>query len=236
MKARSCTYRVVGAYFADMNAQLHFPSGKEKAFPGKHTYKNQHLNNSIKRNESLIISYTYLSEKKSLISYRSMEEAAPAAKRLARAGSFSGVWWKLGDAAGDPAAVERRLRAIGDEEAGVRAAIHSRQAAARLVRRRIAFASLSLEFVAFIHAYWAARRRRMAAGRHSKKKLLLLPLLAVPAVATVALAAFARFQKMFDARDEQKLKTLLAERKARIGQFRGSHHNMQMLIQMDAEV
>ncbi|PNT69734.1 hypothetical protein BRADI_3g60581v3 [Brachypodium distachyon] len=154
MKARSCTYRVVGAYFADMNAQLHFPSGKEKAFPGKHTYKNQHLNNSIKRNESLIISYTYLSEKKSLISYRSMEEAAPAAKRLARAGSFSGVWWKLGDAAGDPAAVERRLRAIGDEEAGVRAAIHSRQAAARLVRRRIAFASLSLEVPSFIFFFF----------------------------------------------------------------------------------
>lgn len=70
---------------------------------------------------------------------------APAAKRLARAGSFSGVWWKLGDPAGDPAAVERRLRAVADEEAAVLARISRRHAGARGVWRGIAVASLAIE-------------------------------------------------------------------------------------------
>ncbi|KAM3223236.1 hypothetical protein ACQJBY_056909 [Aegilops geniculata] len=160
---------------------------------------------------------------------------APAAKRLARAGSFSGVWWKLGDPAGDPAAVERRLRAVADEEAAVRARISRRHAGARGVRRGIAVASLAIEVVALVHAYWTARRRRVAGW--SRKLLLLLapPLLAVPASAAVVLAAFARLHKMFDARDEQRLRLLVAERKAKIGQFRGSHLNMQKLIEVSTK-
>jgi hypothetical protein len=75
----------------------------------------------------------------------SMAEDAPAAKRLARAGSFSGVWWKLGDAAVDPSVAERRLRSIADEEADLRTRIAARQAGARGVRRRIAFASIAVE-------------------------------------------------------------------------------------------
>jgi hypothetical protein len=74
-----------------------------------------------------------------------MSEDAPAAKRLARAGSFSGVWWKLGDAAVDPSVTERRLRSIADEEGDLRARIATRQARARVVRRRIACASLAVE-------------------------------------------------------------------------------------------
>lgn len=160
---------------------------------------------------------------------------APAAKRLARAGSFSGVWWKLGDPAGDPAAVERRLRAVADEEAAVRARIQSRHAGARGVRRGIAVASLAIEVVALVHAYWTARRRRAAGW--SRKLLLLLaaPLLAVPASAAVVLAAFARLRKMLDARDEQRLRALVAERKAKIGQFRGSHHNMHKLLEVSTK-
>ncbi|XP_020201409.1 uncharacterized protein At2g24330 isoform X1 [Aegilops tauschii subsp. strangulata] len=160
---------------------------------------------------------------------------APAAKRLARAGSFSGVWWKLGDPAGDPAAVERRLRAVADEEAAVRARISRRHAGARGVWRGIAVASLAIQVVALVHSYWTARRRRVAGW--SRKLLLLLatPLLAVPASAAVVLAAFARLQKMFDARDEQRLRALVAERKAKIGQFRGSHHNMHKLLEVSTK-
>ncbi|VAI52154.1 unnamed protein product [Triticum turgidum subsp. durum] len=160
---------------------------------------------------------------------------APAAKRLARAGSFSGVWWKLGDPAGDPAAVERRLRAVADEEAAVRARISRRHAGACGVRRGIAVASLAIEVVALVHAYWTARRRRVAGW--SRKLLLLLapPLLAVPASAAVVVAAFARLHNMFEARDEQRLRALVAERKAKIGQFRGSHHNMHKLIEVSTK-
>ncbi|XBH81938.1 hypothetical protein VPH35_107420 [Triticum aestivum] len=149
---------------------------------------------------------------------------APTAKRLARAGSFSGVWWKAGSS--------RRLRAVADEEAAVRARISRRHAGARGVRRGIALASLAIEVVALVHAYWTARRRRVAGW--SKKLLLLLvpPLLAVPASATGVLAAFARLHKMLEARDEQRLRVLVAERKAKIGQFRGSHHNMRKLLEV----
>lgn len=50
--------------------------------------------------------------------------------------------------------------------------------------------------VALVHAYWTARRRRVAGW--SRKLLLLLapPLLAVPASAAAVLAAFARLHKM----------------------------------------
>ena len=86
-----------------------------------------------------------------------------------------------------------------------------------------------------VHAYWTARRRRVAGW--SRKLLLLLapPLLAVPASAAVVLAAFARLHNMFEARDEQRLRALVAERKAKIGQFRGSHHNMHKLIEVSTK-
>ncbi|CAM0942679.1 unnamed protein product [Alopecurus aequalis] len=157
-----------------------------------------------------------------------------AAKRLTREGSFSGVWWKLGDAAVDPSVAERRLRCIADEETQLRARLAARQATARGFRRRVAFASVALEALAVAHAYWTARIRRRAAGWTSMKALLLrlLPaLLAVPASAAVVLAAIARLQKIFDGRDEGRLRALVAERKAKIGQFRGSHLNMHKLLQ-----
>jgi hypothetical protein len=106
--------------------------------------------------------------------------------------SSSGVWWKLGDAA-DSSEVERRLRGIAEEEAAVRARVERRHAAAAAVRRRIAAASMGLEAVALVYGLWAAARRR------SRKLLLLLvhllPAVAVPAMATLVLAALARFRR-----------------------------------------
>ncbi|XP_008679111.1 uncharacterized protein [Zea mays] len=69
-------------------------------------------------------------------------------------------------------------------------------------------------------------------GRAKARRCLLL-LLAVPALATVALAAFGRFRNMLDRRDQQQLERLRAERKAKIGSFRGSHHNLQRLVQVE---
>nr|CAB3451596.1 unnamed protein product [Digitaria exilis] len=142
--------------------------------------------------------------------------------------SSSGVWWKLGDttAAADASEVDRRLRAIADEEAAVRARVERRRDAAPSLRRRIAVASVSLETVALVYGLWAARRRRL-----KKKLLVLLPALAIPAMATLVLAAFARFRRTLDSRDEQQLERLRTERKAKIGNFRGSHHNLQKLIE-----
>ncbi|CAL4886160.1 unnamed protein product [Urochloa decumbens] len=145
--------------------------------------------------------------------------------------SSSGVWWKLGDAGSADASseVERRLRGIAEEEAAVRARVERRRAAAPAVRRGIAAASVSLEAVALVYGLWKARRR----GNDSRRlmKLLLLPALAIPAMATLVLAAFARFRRTLDGRDQQQLERLQTERKAKIGSFRGSHHNLQKLIE-----
>jgi hypothetical protein len=84
--------------------------------------------------------------------------------------------------------VERRLRGIAEEEAAVRACVERCHAVAPAVRRRIAAASMGLEAVALVYNLWAAARRR------SRKLLLLvhlLPAVAVPAMATLMLAALA---------------------------------------------
>ncbi|PAN09114.1 hypothetical protein PAHAL_1G459800 [Panicum hallii] len=143
---------------------------------------------------------------------------------LGLARSSSGVWWKLVD--GDASEVERRLRGIAEEEAAVRARMERRHA----VRRRIAVTSMSLEVVALVHGLWKATRRGFSS---SKLKLikLLLPAVAIPALATLVLAALARFRRSLDARDQQHLDRLRTERNAKIGGFRGSHHNLQKLIE-----
>jgi len=140
---------------------------------------------------------------------------------LGLARSSSGVWWKLGD--GDASEVERRLRGIAEEEAAVRARMERRHA----VRRRIAVTSMSLEVAAVVYGLWKATRR----GLSGSKLKLLLPAVAIPAMATLVLAAFARFRRSLDARDQQHLDRLRTERKAKIGSFRGSHHNLQKLIE-----
>ncbi|XP_015689188.1 uncharacterized protein LOC107303637 [Oryza brachyantha] len=149
------------------------------------------------------------------------------ARQLPRTGSFSGVWWKLGDDADE----QRRL---ADEEAAVKARIQRRHATARAVRRTIAFTSLTLETAAFVYGLWMARRRRRdginktsAAAKTTTTKLLL----PVPAFAALLFAAFSRFHHFFDAKDQQKLDRLRAERKAKMGlHSNGSHHNMQKLL------
>ncbi|WVZ73044.1 hypothetical protein U9M48_021399 [Paspalum notatum var. saurae] len=169
---------------------------------------------------------------------------AAGTPRLAR--SSSGVWWKLaGDSSEVEVEAERRLRGIADEEAAVRARMERRRhEGAPAVRRGIALTSVSLEAVAVVYGLWRALRRDHRRGNNSNggsramaaalmmiNKQLLLPALAVPAVAAIALAAFARFQNMLDRRDQQQLDRLRAERKAKIGNFRGSHHNLHKLIQ-----
>ncbi|KAF0934538.1 hypothetical protein E2562_025633 [Oryza meyeriana var. granulata] len=142
------------------------------------------------------------------------------ARQLARTGSFSGVWWKLGDDADE----QRRL---ADEEAAVKARIQRRHATARRVRRTIAFTSLTLEAAAFVYGWWMVRRRSII----KMKNLLMVVLLYVPACAALLFACFARFHKFSKPvaiSDQQKLDRLRAERyKAKM---RGSHHNMQKLL------
>ncbi|OEL20455.1 hypothetical protein BAE44_0018524 [Dichanthelium oligosanthes] len=128
-------------------------------------------------------------------------DAVGTPRGLSRSSS-SGVWWKLGDTtaagAADASEVGRRLRAIAEEEAAVRARVERRDAVAPAVRRRIAFTSMSLEVVALVYGLWTARRR----GKTSKLKLLL-PAVAIPAMATLVLAAFARFRRMFKKKEKQ---------------------------------
>ena len=59
------------------------------------------------------------------------------------------------------------------------------------VRRRIAVTSMSLEVVAVVYGLWKATRR----GLSGSKLKLLLPAVAIPAMATLVLAAFARFRR-----------------------------------------
>ncbi|KAJ1281749.1 hypothetical protein BS78_04G329500 [Paspalum vaginatum] len=156
--------------------------------------------------------------------------AAAGTPRLAR--SSSGVWWKLQAGGGDSSEAERRLRCIADEEAAVRARMERRRdEVAPAVRRRIAVTSVVLEAVALVYGLWRVRSRRSSSRRAAALPLMIKQLLAVPAVAAIALAAFARFQKMVDRRDQQQLDRLRAERKAKIGSFRGSHHSLHKLIQ-----
>lgn len=116
--------------------------------------------------------------------------------------SSSGVWWKLMDDAGSAgdAEVDQQLRGIANEEAAVRARMERRHAGAPAVRRKIAAASMGLEVVALLWWYglWRARTRRRGggSGTTTRPSLLLLPVLAVPALATVALAAFGRFRNI----------------------------------------
>ncbi|KAK3159557.1 hypothetical protein QOZ80_2AG0151590 [Eleusine coracana subsp. coracana] len=161
-----------------------------------------------------------------------MADAPPGTpRRLARSSSSLGVWWKLGDAAAGVDAspeVERRLRGIAEEEAAVRARMERRHAAAPAIRRKVALTSMSLELVTFLYGLW--RTRRSIASSRVLKLLLFPAALAIPALSAILLVAFTRFRKILDARDEQKLQRLAAERKANLGSFRGSYHNLQKLI------
>ena len=43
---------------------------------------------------------------------------------------------------------------------------------------------------------------------------------------------YIKYTRAVDARDQQHLDRLRTERKAKIGSFRGSHHNLQKLIEV----
>lgn len=59
--------------------------------------------------------------------------------------------------------------------------------------------------------------------------------LCIPAAAAAASCMVIIYGWMcaVDRRDEQQLERLRAERKVKIGSFRGSHHNLQKLIQVN---
>ncbi|KAM3223247.1 hypothetical protein ACQJBY_056910 [Aegilops geniculata] len=126
----------------------------------------------------------------------------------APAGLFSGVWSRLHAAA---SVWRRRGQASRDgegeeeeEEATVRSRLARRAAAARRVGRKLAFVSFNLEVLVFIYAFWRARRRSLT----WRQPIQVLPVLAVPALATLIYAAFVRFTRMLDLKDKRTLERL----------------------------
>ncbi|XP_037455307.1 uncharacterized protein LOC119325693 isoform X2 [Triticum dicoccoides] len=126
----------------------------------------------------------------------------------APAGLFSGVWSRLHAAA----SLWRRRgqasrdgeREEEDGEATVRSRLARRAAAARRVGRKLAFVSFNLEVLVFIYAFWRARRRSLT----WRQPIQVLPVLAVPALATLIYAAFVRFTRMLDLKDKRTLERL----------------------------
>ncbi|KAF7087453.1 hypothetical protein CFC21_090637 [Triticum aestivum] len=125
----------------------------------------------------------------------------------APAGLFSGVWSRLHAAA---SLWRRRGQASRDGEreeegeATVRSRLARRAAAARRVGRKLAFVSFNLEVLVFVYAFWRARRRSLT----WRQPIQVLPVLAVPALATLIYAAFVRFTRMLDLKDKRTLERL----------------------------
>ncbi|XP_037449189.1 uncharacterized protein LOC119318707 isoform X2 [Triticum dicoccoides] len=124
----------------------------------------------------------------------------------APAGLFSGVWSRLHAAA---SVWRRRGQAFRDgegeeEESTVRSRLARRAAAARRVGRKLAFVSFNLEVLVFIYAFWRARRRSLT----WRQPIQVLPVLAVPALATLIYAAYVRFTRMLDLKDKRTLERL----------------------------
>ncbi|XP_044955366.1 uncharacterized protein LOC123405917 [Hordeum vulgare subsp. vulgare] len=132
----------------------------------------------------------------------------------APAGIFSGVWSRLHAAAcawRRPGLASRGVDSGSkegegeeEEEATVRSRLARRAAAARRVGRKLAFVSFNLEVLVFIYAFWRARRRSLT----WRQPIQVLPVLAVPALATIIYAAFVRFTRMLDRKDKRTLERL----------------------------
>lgn len=86
----------------------------------------------------------------------------------------------------------------------MRSRLARRAAAARRVGRKLAFVSFNLEVLVFIYAFWRARRRSLT----WRQPIQVLPVLAVPALATLIYAAFVRFTRMLDLKDKRTLERL----------------------------
>ncbi|KAM0909152.1 hypothetical protein ACQ4PT_014993 [Festuca glaucescens] len=117
------------------------------------------------------------------------------------AGLFSGVWSRLQAAAslwrrrGQPPGGDDRDgegEEEQDEAAAVRSRLARRAAAARRLGRKLAFVSFNLEVLVFVYAFWRARRRSLTWRLPAQA----LPMLLIPALATLIYAAFVRFTRM----------------------------------------
>ncbi|XP_020201463.1 uncharacterized protein [Aegilops tauschii subsp. strangulata] len=138
----------------------------------------------------------------------------------APAGLFSGVWSRLHAAA---SVWRRRGQASRDgegeeEESTVRSRLARRAAAARRVGRKLAFVSFNLEVLVFVYAFWRARRRSLT----WRQPIQVLPVLAVPALATLIYAAFVRFTRMLDLKDNRTLERLQEDKHQADGEPRES--------------
>ncbi|XP_047080265.1 uncharacterized protein LOC124691014 [Lolium rigidum] len=128
-------------------------------------------------------------------------------------GLFSGVWSRLHAAAylwrrrGQlPGGDDRD--GVGEEEqdeaAAVRSRLARRAATARRLGRKLAFVSFNLEVLVFVYAFWRARRRSFTWRLPAQA----LPMLLIPALATLIYAAFVRFTRMLDLKDKKRLERL----------------------------
>ncbi|XP_010236181.1 uncharacterized protein LOC104583885 isoform X2 [Brachypodium distachyon] len=152
-----------------------------------------------------------------------------AAGDAAPAGLFSGVWSRLHAAASSWR--HRRGEATGDGgnegEEAVRSRLVRRAAAARRVGRKLAFVSFNLEVLVFVYAFWRARRRSLS----WRQPIQALPMLVIPALATLIYAAFVRFTRMLDLKYKKRLERLQEEQQKIDSEPREFDQNNQRNIQ-----
>ncbi|EEE58108.1 hypothetical protein OsJ_08988 [Oryza sativa Japonica Group] len=141
-------------------------------------------------------------------------------------GFFSGVWsrlraaWRRTGAAHHPAGP-------GDDDDGqneetvVRSRLVRRAAAARRLAHKLAFLSFNLEVLVFVYAFWRARRRNLS----WRQPIQALPVLVIPALATLIYAAFIRFTRRLDLKDHRRLKRIQEQKQANDGEPRKPNQN-----------
>ncbi|XP_062221398.1 uncharacterized protein LOC133920843 [Phragmites australis] len=131
-------------------------------------------------------------------------------------GFFTGVWPRLRAAASSWR--RRGDRSGGDdddadgdnqgEEATVKLRLARRATKVARVGRNLAFVSFNLEVLVFVYAFWRARRRNLT----WRQPIQALPMLVIPALATLIYAAFIRFARRLDLKDKKMLERLQEEK------------------------
>ncbi|CAL4967790.1 unnamed protein product [Urochloa decumbens] len=106
------------------------------------------------------------------------------------------------------------------QEATVRSRLARRAGAARRFGRNLAFVSFNLEVLLFVYAFWRARRRNL----NWRQPLQALPMLVIPALATLIYAAFVRFTRTLDLKDKKTLQRLQHQNEC-VQKGSESHHN-----------
>ncbi|KAL6911210.1 hypothetical protein ACP4OV_000015 [Aristida adscensionis] len=140
--------------------------------------------------------------------------AAAAADGDGSGGFFSGAWSRLRaaasglrsrrDASGGGGGGDDAEKSEAEEEATVRSRMARRAAAARRVGRKLALVSFNLEVLVFVYAIWRARRRNLS----WRQPIQALPMLIIPALATLIYAAVVRFTRKLLLKDKKMLERL----------------------------